>query len=44
VKKHPQLKGLLTDLLIGDLFKESVDEVVAPMDEMKKSAAAATPE
>ena len=43
VKKHPQLKGLLTDLLIGDLFKESVDEVVAPMDEMKKSAAA-TPE
>ncbi len=41
VKKHPQFKGLLTDLLIGDLFKESVDEVVAPMDEMKKSAATA---
>jgi flavin-dependent dehydrogenase len=35
VKNHPQLKGHLTDLLIGDLFKESVDEVVAPMNAMK---------
>jgi flavin-dependent dehydrogenase len=35
VKAHPHLKGHLTDLLIGDLFKESVDEVVAPMDAMK---------
>jgi flavin-dependent dehydrogenase len=36
VKAHPQLKGHLTDLLIGDLFKESVDEVIAPMDAMKQ--------
>jgi flavin-dependent dehydrogenase len=35
VKKHPHLKGHLTDLLIGDLFDEKVDDVVAPMDEMR---------
>lgn len=31
VKRYPHLKGHLTDLLIGDLFKESVDEVIEPM-------------
>ncbi|MEX0677588.1 MAG: NAD(P)/FAD-dependent oxidoreductase [Pirellulales bacterium] len=36
VKAHPQFKGHLTDLLIGDLFKDSVDEVIAPMDSMKE--------
>jgi flavin-dependent dehydrogenase len=40
VKKHPHLKGHLTDLLIGDLFKDEVDEVVAPMDEMRREMAA----
>ncbi len=40
VKKHPHLKGHLTDLLIGDLFKESVDEVVAPMNQMRAEMAA----
>jgi flavin-dependent dehydrogenase len=35
VKRHPDLKGHLTDLLIGDLFKDSVDDVVRPMDAMK---------
>jgi flavin-dependent dehydrogenase len=40
VKKHPQLKGHLTDLLIGDLFDEKVDDVVAPMDEMRAETAA----
>jgi flavin-dependent dehydrogenase len=35
VKKHPHLKGRLTDLLIGDLFKESIDEVIGPMDEFR---------
>jgi flavin-dependent dehydrogenase len=34
VKAHPHLKGLVTDLLIGDLFKDEVDQVWAPMDEM----------
>jgi flavin-dependent dehydrogenase len=32
VKQHPQFKGTLTDLLIGDLFKEEVDEVWPRMD------------
>jgi flavin-dependent dehydrogenase len=36
VKKHPHLKGHLTDLLIGDLFKDEVDEVIAPMDEVRR--------
>jgi flavin-dependent dehydrogenase len=35
VKKHPQLKGHLTDLLIGDLFKDEVDDVVQPMNEFR---------
>jgi flavin-dependent dehydrogenase len=47
VKRHPHLKGHLTDLLIGDLFDDKVDDVVAPMDEMRaemRAAAAATAE
>lgn len=36
VKAYPQFKGHLTDLLIGDLFKESLDEVIAPMESMKE--------
>jgi len=35
VRRHPHLKGLLTDLLIGDLFKDEVDAVWAPMEEMQ---------
>lgn len=35
VKKHPHLKGHLTDLLIGDLFTDAVDDVIPPMDEMR---------
>jgi len=45
VKKHPHLKGHLTDLLIGNLFNDKVDDVVAPMDEMRaemEAKAAAT--
>lgn len=34
VKRHPHLKGHLTDLLIGDLFDDKVDDIVAPMDAM----------
>jgi flavin-dependent dehydrogenase len=41
VRKHPQFKGHLTDLLIGDLFKDEVDEVVGPMDEMRREQRAA---
>ena len=35
VKRHPQLKGHLTDLLIGDLFDDKVDDVIAPLDEIR---------
>ncbi|MFO0945127.1 MAG: NAD(P)/FAD-dependent oxidoreductase [Planctomycetota bacterium] len=35
VKKHPHFKGHLTDLLIGDLFKDSVDEIVPHMDVLR---------
>jgi len=36
VRRHPHLKGHLTDLLIGDLFKDCVDEVIEPMDSMRR--------
>jgi len=35
VKRYPHLKGHLTDLLIGDLFKDTVDEVVQPMEDIR---------
>ncbi|MFN9272761.1 MAG: NAD(P)/FAD-dependent oxidoreductase [Planctomycetia bacterium] len=35
VKRHPHLKGHVTDLLIGDLFNDRVDEIVAPLDAMR---------
>src|SRR5205807_2792730 len=38
VKRYPQYKGHLTDLLIGDLFKDSVDEVIGPMNEVRQEA------
>lgn len=41
VKRHPHLKGHLTDLLIGDLFDEKVDDVIAPMDDMRAEMDAA---
>jgi len=41
VKKHPQLKGHLTDLLIGDLFTDKVDDVIEPMDEFRQERAVA---
>lgn len=36
VKRYPHLKGHITDLLIGDLFKDSVDEVLEPMDVIRR--------
>ena len=36
IRKHPHFKGQLTDLLIGDLFKDEVDEVIEPMNEMRR--------
>jgi flavin-dependent dehydrogenase len=32
VRKHPDLRGTVTDLLIGDLFTPRVDKVWAPME------------
>ncbi len=42
VKRHPQFKGHLTDLLIGDLFKDSLDEVFTLIDAMKAEPATPT--
>jgi flavin-dependent dehydrogenase len=35
VHRHPHFKGHLTDLLIGDLFQDKVDEVFGPMGVMR---------
>lgn len=35
VKRHPHLKGTITDMLIGDFFRDEVDVIVAPMDELR---------
>lgn len=40
VKRYPHYKGHLTDLLIGDLFKDSLDEVFVLIDGMKQEAEA----
>jgi flavin-dependent dehydrogenase len=39
VQKYPHHKGSLTDLLIGDLFKDSLDEVFTLIDGMKEPQA-----
>jgi hypothetical protein len=41
VKKHPNLKGHITDLLIGDLWTTAVDDVLEPMNEFRKEREAA---
>jgi flavin-dependent dehydrogenase len=48
VKRFPHLKGLVTDLLIGDLFKDEVDQVWPAMEQVweevrQPEAAGATP-
>jgi flavin-dependent dehydrogenase len=35
VKKHPDLKGYVTDVLIGDVFKDDVDVLWPLMDELR---------
>jgi flavin-dependent dehydrogenase len=35
IKKHPHLKGFVTDVLIGDLFKDDVDVLWPLIDEMR---------
>ena len=36
VRKYPELRGTVTDLLIGDLFNDRVDKVWAPMESLYK--------
>lgn len=43
VRRYPHLKGHVTDILIGDLFKDSVDEVWEPMDRLRAEGAYGTP-
>lgn len=40
VRHYPQYKGHLTDLLIGDLFRDDVDEVWAPLEQVRQTATA----
>jgi flavin-dependent dehydrogenase len=41
VRKHPDLKGHITDLLIGDLFTTRTDAVVQPMEDYRREREAA---
>jgi flavin-dependent dehydrogenase len=41
VGRYPHLKGSVTDVLIGDLFKDSVDELWGPMNTLRAEARAA---
>lgn len=41
VKKYPHLKGYVTDVLIGDVFKDDVDVLWPLLDEMQAEAAKA---
>jgi len=43
VRRHPDLKGHITDMLIGDLFNDRVDAIVAPMEAMRAESEAMTP-
>jgi flavin-dependent dehydrogenase len=40
VRKHPHLKGFVTDVLIGDVFKDDVDVLWPLMDELRTEVAA----
>ncbi len=38
VRKHPEKKNLITDILIGNIFEERVDELWPLIDELRKEA------
>jgi flavin-dependent dehydrogenase len=40
IRRHPHLKGHVTDLLIGDLFKDSVDKVWEPLEALRAEQSA----
>jgi flavin-dependent dehydrogenase len=43
MRKHPEMRGTITDLLIGDLFTDKVDKVWAPMEAMYTEGRASIP-
>jgi len=43
VRKYPELRGTLTDLLIGDLFEDRVDKVWGPLESLYPPNKAAIP-
>jgi flavin-dependent dehydrogenase len=38
IRRYPEYRGAITDLLIGDLFKDSLDDVLESIDTMKADA------
>ncbi|MFM8891808.1 MAG: NAD(P)/FAD-dependent oxidoreductase, partial [Planctomycetia bacterium] len=38
VRQHPDQKGLITDVLIGDLFKQDIDSLWPLIDDLKSEA------
>lgn len=40
VKRFPHLRGHITDLLIGDLFNERLDEIIEPLAELRAEESA----
>jgi flavin-dependent dehydrogenase len=40
IRKHPHLKNLVTDVLIGDVFKDEVDVLWPLMDELRRESIA----
>ena len=42
IRKYPHYKGRVTDLLIGNLFKDDLDEVLASIDEEQQAMSLAT--
>jgi flavin-dependent dehydrogenase len=43
VRNYPELRGTITDLLIGDLFTDRVDKVWAPMESLYEPGKASIP-
>ena len=43
VKRFPHLRGHVTDLLIGDLFNERLDEIIEPLETLRAEQEAASP-
>ena len=40
MKRFPHLRGHVTDLLIGDLFNDRIDEIIEPLEQLRAEEAA----